>query len=303
MLKKVGLIGLSMVIIVALGYIGFKYLKKGQDILDVSYKEIAGTVIQLQEDLVTIEDVNFLKHTFSISNTKCNIGDKVSIKYNDSNSEKYVLDCTIISVDEVYKNIPQSWKDNGIFSRYYSKAYETLNELTLDEKIGQILLVRFTDTDGVQEVKEYNFGGYVLYKKDFALKNKEQVISMIKKVQENSKIPLLTAVDEEGGTVVRISSNPNLAESKFKAASDIYNEGGLEAIKEDTLLKSKLLRELGINLNLAPVVDVATEPSDYMYNRTIQQDTLVTSKYAEAVIKASQNTGVSYTLKHFPRIW
>ena len=65
----------------------------------------------------------------------------------------------------------------------------------------------------------------------------------------------------------------------------------------------RILSELGINLNLAPVVDVATSPDDYMYERTIKQDTQITAQYAQTVVKASKNTGVSYTLKHFPRIW
>lgn len=57
---------------------------------------------------------------------------------------------------------------------------------------------------------------------------------------------------------------------------------------------------LGLNLNLAPVVDVSTDPNAYMYERTLKKDTNLTADYAKTVIEASKNTGVSYTLKHFP---
>ena len=57
---------------------------------------------------------------------------------------------------------------------------------------------------------------------------------------------------------------------------------------------------MGLNLNLAPVVDVTTNQSAYMYERSFGKDTALTSNYAKTVIEASKKTGVSYTLKHFP---
>ena len=61
-----------------------------------------------------------------------------------------------------------------------------------------------------------------------------------------------------------------------------------------------MLENLGLNVNLAPVVDVSTNKSDYIYERTLGENTYLTSKYAETVIKASKNSSVSYVLKHFP---
>ena len=82
---------------------------------------------------------------------------------------------------------------------------------------------------------------------------------MISSSQRSSKIPLLTAIDEEGGRVSRISSNPSLTATPFKSSQEIYNEGGLAAIREDTKKKSSILKGLGLNLNFAPVVDVSTD--------------------------------------------
>ena len=103
--------------------------------------------------------------------------------------------------------IPEEWRDNGIFTKYYNDAYEKLRTLTLEEKIGQIFLVRYNEENAIENIHNYNFGGYIFFEKDFKDKTKEQVIAMISNVQNVSKVPLITAVDEEGGSVVRISSN------------------------------------------------------------------------------------------------
>jgi beta-N-acetylhexosaminidase len=74
----------------------------------------------------------------------------------------------------------------------------------------------------------------------------------------------------------------------------------MDAIREDTINKSAILKELGINVNLAPVADVSNNPNDFIYARTIGLDAEGTGKYVETVIKASKGTDVSYVLKHFP---
>ena len=80
----------------------------------------------------------------------------------------------------------------------------------------------------------------------------------------------------------------------------IYLDGGFELIEKDTKEKSKVLNNLGLNVNLAPVVDVSVNSSDYIYNRTLGENTTLTSTYAKTVISASKNSGVSYVMKHFP---
>ena len=192
-----------------------------------------------------------------------------------------------------------NWQDLGIFSRFYDQAYKKMKTMSLDDKIGQILLVRYPD-NAIEVTQKYQFGGYVFFAKDFASKTEEEVKKMIRDVQKVSNIPLLTAVDEEGGKVVRVSSNPNLVDSPFLSSQELYKKGGLSLIKEDTQTKSRVLKNLGLNVNLAPVVDVSTDSNAYIYARTLGQNTKVTSDYAKTVINASHGTSVSYTLKHFP---
>ncbi len=198
------------------------------------------------------------------------------------------------------EEMPKKYMDNGLFKNYYKKAYQKLKKMSQNEKISQILLVRYPEENQTEIIKKYQFGGYLFFAKDFKDKTKDDVIKMIADSNKVSKIPILTAVDEEGGIVVRVSSNQNLRNEAFPSPSELYKSGGFEKIKEDTIEKSNLLKSLGINLNLAPVVDVSTSPSDYMYKRSLQEDAKTTAKFSSIVIETSKESGVSYTLKHFP---
>ncbi len=189
--------------------------------------------------------------------------------------------------------------DKGLFEEYYDKAKDKLKTLSLDEKIGQLLLVRYDENKALDDLKKYFFGGFIFFEKDFKNKTVIEVQEMISNLQNRANIPLLTAVDEEGGEVIRVSKNPKLS-SPFKSPRELYLEGGMSLIKEDVLKKSKVLEELGLNLNLAPVVDISENPKDYIYKRTIGEGAYITKEYARSVIEASKNTKVSYTLKHFP---
>lgn len=187
-----------------------------------------------------------------------------------------------------------------IFEEYHEIAAKKVENLSLEEKIGQILLVRYPAENQKELVRQKKLGGYLLFEKDFKGKTKDDLKREIAELQEVSDIPLLIAVDEEGGKVVRISSNEKLAHERFKSPSELYSIGGFEKIREDTVEKSNILFELGINLNLAPVVDVSINPNNYIYERTLGQDANMTSVYAKTVIESSKEGRVSYTLKHFP---
>ena len=254
------------------------------------------------EDLYFLNNDTLYKAKYNSSNLKS--GDDVTLYYegefNNEISEQNFIIHDIKYMDKVNTNvtIKRSYLDDGIFSDYYLDAYNYLKNMGLDEKIGQLFLVRYDDS--ISSLLKYKFAGYVFFSKDFRNKDKVSVKNMLATLQNNSKIPLLTAVDCEGGIVVRISSNKLLSDTPFKSSSDLYKEGGFELIKEDTINKSKLLYNLGINLNLAPVVDVSQDKNDYMYYRTIGLDKTLTSEFARVVIESSKNSGVSYTLKHFP---
>lgn len=195
---------------------------------------------------------------------------------------------------------PKEWDDNGLFKAYYTKAYNTLKNMTLQEKIEQMLLVRVPSSNATSIIQSHHFGGIVLFARDFKNLNTNQVIQMINNYQKGAKIPLLTAVDEEGGKVVRISSNPLLRATPYQSPQELFQLGGFDKIREDAIDKAKLLKSLKINLLLGPVADVSTNSSDYIYYRTLGQDVNQTSIYIQTVVKALKENNMSMSLKHFP---
>ena len=297
-MKKFKIILLCFTMIVVLFSMFNKLEKDGEKkVQRKEANELNVLVIKKENDIVSFLDNENIIYTFNLD-SDLNVGDNVLIKYDGKlNKNKEYQD--VLLKDHKVLDDKLDYLNNGIFKEYYKKVYDKLKDMTLEEKISQILLVRYPD-DGMEVLKENQFGGYVFFAKDFENKTYEEVKTMINDLQKVSKIPILTAVDEEGGKVVRISSNSNLANEPFKSSRELYLEGGFEAIKKDTINKSKLLFDLGINLNLAPVVDVSTDSSDYMYGRTIGENSEITSQYSKVVIKASKKLGVSYTLKHFP---
>jgi beta-N-acetylhexosaminidase len=76
-------------------------------------------------------------------------------------------------------------------------------------------------------------------------------------------------VDEEGGTVTRISRYPQFRSEPFKSPQDVYAGGGWDAVAADTSEKDALLKSLGLNLNFAPVCDVPDDPTDFIYSRSL----------------------------------
>lgn len=281
-------------------------LKRNADVKKTN--KLEAMVMANTDDKVYLQDSDNIIYTFSKEDIDANIGSLLQVEYTgELDRNKDLQDNNIVgyseSEDVVDKNgIPNSWMDNGIFSKYYILANKRLKKMSLDEKIGQLLLVRYPDNDdlAIKAIKDYKLGGYLFFERDFKDKTAKDVVKRSSKLQKISDIPLLMAVDEEGGRVVRISSNPNLVDEPFKSSRELYQSGGFELIKKDTINKSEILKNLGLNLNLAPVVDVSTDPDDYMYYRSLGEDTDKTSTYAKTVIEASKDSGVSYTLKHFP---
>ena len=197
-------------------------------------------------------------------------------------------------------SIPQEYLDNGIFSKYYDKAYKKLTKMSLEEKVGQLILAKCPTGNEVNEISKYNFGGFVLFSEDIDNKTRTELQEKIKTFQSTSKIPMLIAVDEEGGTVVRVSSNPNIRSTIFNSPQKIYYYYGMDGIKLDTIEKDKLLKSIGINMNLAPVADVSTYSSNYIYKRSFGKSAKDTSEFVKTVVEASKNEKIASVLKHFP---
>ncbi len=174
-----------------------------------------------------------------------------------------------------------------------------LEGLTLEEKAGQLFFVRVPAENAVEDIITYHLGGYLLFGRDTQNKTANELIQTIASYQAAAELPLLIGVDEEGGTVVRVSSNPHLRSKKFSSPGKLWKEG-LDALLRETWEKSILLKSLGFNVNLAPVADVSTNSGDFIYDRTTGMDAEETADYTARVTEAQSFYGLGSVLKHFP---
>ncbi len=174
-----------------------------------------------------------------------------------------------------------------------------LEDMTLEEKTGQLFFVRVPAENAVEDVMTYHLGGYLLFGRDTQNKTASELIQTIASYQAAAELPLLIGVDEEGGTVVRVSSNPHLRSKKFSSPGKLWKQG-LDALLRETREKSILLKSLGFNVNLAPVADVSTNSGDFIYDRTTGMDAEETADYTARVTEAQSFYGLGSVLKHFP---
>lgn len=189
---------------------------------------------------------------------------------------------------------------NDLFAEYYDKAEKLMEDMTLEEKVGQMFLARYPDDGVIEEIKNENPGGYILFSKDFDNETKESILNELNENQEASKIRLIFGVDEEGGTVVRVSSHKAFRNSKFQSPQELWAKGQLPAIIEDSKEKSELLKSLGLNMNLAPVADVPTKSTSFIYERSYGRGTDKTATYIEQLIETMNTDNMISVMKHFP---
>ncbi|ABX42693.1 glycoside hydrolase family 3 protein [Lachnoclostridium phytofermentans] len=179
-------------------------------------------------------------------------------------------------------------------------AKNLMQTMTLEEKVAQMFFVRCPEEQAEDIMKEYQFGGYLLFARDFEGETKESVTKKITKYQEVAKIPTFIGVDEEGGTVNRISKYTAFRAKPFESSSNLYKKGGFNEIRKDTKEKTELLLSLGINLNFAPVCDVASSSKDFIYARAFGTEVEKTSEYVTLVVETMKEMGIGSVLKHFP---
>lgn len=175
-----------------------------------------------------------------------------------------------------------------------------LETMSLEEQVGQLFLARCNAVSAAEDAANYHLGGYVLFGNDFENQTPDSIRETIASYQAAAGIPLLIAADEEGGTVTRVSRYPQFRSSPFPSPRSLYAAGGMEAVLETEAEKCELLSSLGINVNLAPVCDITTQPGAILYSRSLGQDALITSDFVSQTVALMADNGVGSVLKHFP---
>lgn len=187
----------------------------------------------------------------------------------------------------------------------YDVISHALSTLTIEEKVGQMLMPDFRNWNGEnvtellpeieQLVKDYHLGGVILFRENVV--TTEQTTQLVHDYQEAAeKFGLLMTIDQEGGIVTRLQSGTdmpgNMALGATRSEDVAYNVG--RAIGEE-------LESLGINTNFAPVLDVNNNPDNPVIGvRSFGEDPDLVADMGIAYTKGLQSTGVAATAKHFP---
>jgi beta-N-acetylhexosaminidase len=177
-----------------------------------------------------------------------------------------------------------------------------VQNMTLDQKLGQMMIVQFVGPEYGQDIStmisQYNVGAALLFGVNNNIQDRTQLKSLIGQMHSNSTpIPLVVAIDQEGGTVDRLINldGPRPSATEIGATND-PNKAMQEGIQDAQDLSS-----YGFNLNLAPVVDVNNVYNQQLYLRTFGNDAASVIKMAGAYLQGLQRNGkVLGTLKHFP---
>ncbi|MFR0871040.1 MAG: glycoside hydrolase family 3 N-terminal domain-containing protein [Oscillospiraceae bacterium] len=179
------------------------------------------------------------------------------------------------------------------------RAAEILSGMTAAEKAGQVILARYPGENALSEAQKYNLGGNVMFGVDFRGSTPEEITAEIAELQSASKLRMLFAADEEGGTVVRISKYPQYRAEPFPAQAEVLSQG-LDAVSSEAQEISGLMSSMGLNMNLAPVCDLPRSETDFIYDRAFSTDPQQTSRAVGTAVESYGQSGLICALKHFP---
>ncbi len=197
-----------------------------------------------------------------------------------------------------------------------SKAKEIVSNMTLEEKLGQMIMpdFRMWQEDGTKEpsdlteinsevvevIDKYDLGGVILFAEN--VKEISQTTTLIHDLQEvaindkDGNLPLLITLDQEGGIVTRLGEGTNLpgnmALGATRSEKSSYDAG---------YLIGRELNALGVNVNFAPVLDTNNNPENPVIGvRSISSNPELVGKLGKNIAKGIQDQGGAATAKHFP---
>ncbi|QOP46547.1 glycoside hydrolase family 3 N-terminal domain-containing protein [Sulfurimonas paralvinellae] len=192
-------------------------------------------------------------------------------------------------------------------------ATQNINDTELKKMIGRMLIVgfdeQFVDENSqiVKDIECYDLGGVILFDRFYNDRNKtknisspEQLRELTKELQSFSRKPLFIAVDQEGGRVARLK--PKYGFLKI-ASAKVLGSLPVKFAQEAYAKNTKMLHECGINMNFAPVVDLAVNPKNkviFALERSYSNEPKKVAKYAGIMIDAQTKTNIISVLKHFP---
>lgn len=177
------------------------------------------------------------------------------------------------------------------------KVDQIVASMSQTEKLGQMVMIGIqgtkVDDDSLYMLNQYHMGGVILF--DRNMESPEQVKQLTSDLQSqsNEKVPLFIGIDEEGGDVVRMAEKLTPPPSQ----KEIGATGDIEQAKTWAIKTAKSLKDMGINVNFAPVADVGSNDK-----RSYSTDANTVIDFVRAATKGYQQENIIYSLKHFPGI-
>lgn len=177
-----------------------------------------------------------------------------------------------------------------------------LAQMTLDEKIGQMMMFETTaqswNSDMAAFVSQMHAGAIIIYKKNMV--SPSQLTTFISATQAHSTIPMFVTMDEEGGNVDRLGDLQ--FNTPLPSAVWLGSSGNTQLAYQAGATAAKNLQSYGINTDLAPVVDVRLVPNQIEGPRLFGNDPATVQAYASAFLQGLQQNFVIGCLKHWPGI-
>ncbi|EKN66990.1 lipoprotein ybbD [Neobacillus bataviensis LMG 21833] len=178
---------------------------------------------------------------------------------------------------------------------------EVISKMTLEDKIGQMVLAGISgttmDTNAKKLISQFHVGGIIFYKNNF--ETPAQTVQLVNQLKagNSSSLPLFLGVDQEGGRVTRLPGEL----VNFPPSKQIGQVNNPEfSYKVGTLLGHEL-KEFGLNLNFAPVLDINSNPNNPVIgDRSFGNNAEIVSKLGIQTMKGMQSQNVIPTIKHFP---
>ena len=217
------------------------------------------------------------------------------------------------SLTETASQVPETETERDSLSDTDRRVEEILSGMSLEEKAAQLFIVQpeaITGADAVTAAGEatqnaifrYPVAGFIYMEPN--LQEEGQVKDMIRQVQawsmERTGLPMFISVDEEGGTVTRISGK-NFDVPYIGDMADLGSRGDPEEARETGRVMGAYLRDLGFNLDFAPVADVLDNPDNQVVRRrSFGSDPRLVARMSLAFLEGLESQGVYGTLKHFP---
>ncbi|WP_289130786.1 glycoside hydrolase family 3 protein [uncultured Megamonas sp.] len=177
------------------------------------------------------------------------------------------------------------------------KVDKIVASMSQTEKLGQMVMIGIqgikVDDDSLYMLNQYHMGGVILFDRNMDSPEQVKQLTSDLQAQSNEKVPLFIGIDEEGGDVVRMAEKLTPPPSQ----KEIGATGDIEQARTWAIKTAKSLKDMGINVNFAPVADVGSNDK-----RSYSTDTNTVIDFVRAATKGYQQENIIYSLKHFPGI-